>query len=329
MTKLAALVILGVVGFAWPVAGSPEQKELTLKEVIRLVQHRNRGAAPISGSLMEHGVDFNLTPKIAERLRKAGADDQVLQAVWKATPVGRTTPVALFANASGAEIQANFKEAEAYAAIQDEADASVKLRMIAEFEKELPQSPLLPYVYAQAAKVYQAEGDYARTIEYAEKSLQLDPNNVFGLILAAMVLPEPRLLHGSSAENGQRLTEAEKDAKRALELIAAWPRLPGETEEAYRRRTGALAADAHYALGMVNMARAQFEAAAVEYRQAIAAATGQPAPQYYFRLGEAYASEGKTAEALAALEQASQLGRGTPIQQYADQMIQQLQAGKN
>lgn len=302
-----------------------QQPELTLKDVLQLLKHRN--ANSLTGTLMERGVDFDLTPKIAEKLRKAGADDETLATIWRATPVGRTTPAALFTGASGAEIKANFKEAEAYAAIQDEPDSQVRLRMVDEFAQELPQSPLLPYVYAQAAKVYQAQGNYAQTLDYAQRSLKLDPHNIFGLILAAMVLPEPRMLQGSSAENARHLTEAENDAHQALDLIAALPQRQGETAEVYQRRKNALAADAHYALGMVSMARDQFDLAAAEYQKAIAAAV-KPAPQYYYRLGEAYASDGKTADAIQALAKASELGRGTVVGQFADQMIQQLKTQK-
>jgi len=47
-------------------------------------------------------------------------------------------------------------------------------------------------------------------------------------------------------------------------------------------------------------------------------------PQLYFRLGEVYENEGKKNEALEAFTKASELGRGTVLQQYADQRIAEL-----
>lgn len=319
-----AIVLVALI--AAPCTGTTAGRELTQKEVLELLRNHKTEPDYIAKTLGERGVDFNLTPAIAEKLQKTGATEPEMFAVWRATPGGRVTPAAVFTSSSGAAMQANLLEAEAYGSIQDELDRATKLRLIQDFESRFPNSPLLSYVYVQAAKTYQASGDEPRALDYAARSLKLDPQNIFALVIEAMVLPEPRLLEQAGAESAAHLDQAQKDAEQALHLISALPQLPSEAPQAYDDRKNALAGDAHFALGMVNMGRGQFDRAADEYRQAVACA---PKPEYYYRLGEAYASEGKIAEAITVLAKASQLGRGTVIGQYADQLIAQLKTDKN
>ena len=75
---------------------------------------------------------------------------------------------------------------------------------------------------------------------------------------------------------------------------------------------------------MEEMQQDQFDKAVAEYQAAISS-TSKPTFQYYYRLAEAYASEGHVLEAIASLQKASELGRGTPMQKYADDFISELQ----
>jgi tetratricopeptide (TPR) repeat protein len=99
---------------------------------------------------------------------------------------------------------------------------------------------------------------------------------------------------------------------------------PDETDGQFQARKGALAADAHFALGMEEMQQEHFERAVAEYQVAISS-TSKPTFQYYYRLAEAYASESKFPEAIASLQKASDLAHGTPMQKYADDFIAELQ----
>jgi tetratricopeptide (TPR) repeat protein len=71
------------------------------------------------------------------------------------------------------------------------------------------------------------------------------------------------------------------------------------------------------------MQRDQSEKAIEEFKTAISLSQ-TPNPQLYFRMGEIYANSGKNAEAVEAFTKASELGRGTIIQQYADKRIGEL-----
>jgi tetratricopeptide (TPR) repeat protein len=191
------------------------------------------------------------------------------------------------------------------------------------FEKKFPSSPLLSYVYTEAAKAQQQNGDLDAVVQYCRKSLKLDPDNTFSLIIMALVLPQPKLRESANEVAG-RLSEAAADANRALALLEKLQKRPEETDEQFQTRKGSLAAEAHFALGMEEMQQDQFDKAVAEYQAAISS-TRKPTFQYYYRLAEAYASEGHVSEAIAALQRASELTRGTAMQKYADDFIAELQ----
>ena len=92
---------------------------------------------------------------------------------------------------------------------------------------------------------------------------------------------------------------------------------PDESDSQFQDRRGALAADAPFALGMVDSQQEQFEEALAEYKLAISS-TSKPTFQYYYRMAEAYASVGQVPQAIDVLQKASELARGTPMQKYAD-----------
>ena len=51
----------------------------------------------------------------------------------------------------------------------------------------------------------------------------------------------------------------------------------------------------------------------------------KPNPQYYYRLGEVLANEGKKVEAMDAFRKAAAAGRGTVMEGYANRKLEALQ----
>jgi tetratricopeptide (TPR) repeat protein len=297
---------------------------LTLDEVIRLIKEKKSDPQSAASAIAGRGVDFELEEKVEKKLRKAGADDDLLAEVWKVTPSGKARMKALLTTPTGVDVQASAGEAMALQEIQNEGAPDRRLRMVDAFEKKFPNSPLLSYVYTEAAKAHQQKEDLDETVEYCRKSLKLDPDNTFSLIIMALVLPQPKLLKGNVSEVAARLSEAAADANRALALLEKLQQRPDETDEQFQTRKGSLAADAHFALGMEEMQQEHFDKAVAEYQAAISS-TSKPTFQYYYRLAEAYASEGHVPDAIAALRKASELAHGTPMQKYADDFIAELQ----
>lgn len=299
------------------------QPPLTIDEVIKLIKQNKKDPNQVLSAVAARGVDFDLDEKTEKKLRKAGADDQLLPEIWKVTPSGKASMQALLTTPSGIELQASAGEALALEEMQNEADADKRLRMADDFEKKFPNSTLLSYVYTSVAKAHQEKGNFDQAIEAGRKSLKLDPDNTFSLIILALVLQQPKELAGSGNAPTERLQEAEADGKRALTLLEKLKPRPGETDDQFQQRKGALAADAHFALGVVETQQDQYEEALAQYQAAVSSTT-KPTFQYYYRLAEAYASIGQVPEAIAALQKASDLAKGTPMQKYADDFMAEL-----
>jgi tetratricopeptide (TPR) repeat protein len=306
-----------------PPAASPAVP-LSVDEAIRLIKQGKNEPKAAASIITERGVAFELDEKTQKKLQKAGADDDLLAAIWQVTPSGKAHVRALLTSPTGVDIQASASEAKALQEIQNEGTPDRRLKLVDAFEKKFPASPLLSYVYTEAARAHQQDGTLDQALEYGRKSLKLDPDNTFSLIIMALVLPQPKLFKGNGTQVLALLTEAAADANQALKLLDKLQKRPDETDEQFQARKGSLAADAHFALGMEEMQRDQFDKAAAEYQTAISS-TARPPFQYYYRLAEAFASEGHTSEAVAALQKASELGRGTPMQKIADDFIADLQ----
>jgi tetratricopeptide (TPR) repeat protein len=299
------------------------KQPLTQSEVINLLKKNKKDLDVVYKALDERGVDFDLDRKIEKKMRNAGADDDMLQAIWKAGPTGRNEKTATLTSSAGVPLHAKYEEAMGYKTMENELDADKRLRMVEEFERRFPTSELMSSVYAQAAKSYREKGDLNKVVEYGEKSLKLDGNNLYSLLMVAIALPQPRMLESNPELSAQRLSTAEEYANRALKLIDGVPARPNETDEQLKKRKDALASDAHTALAMVYMGRDESAKAIEEFKTAISLSQA-PNPQLYFRLGEVCANSGETNEALEAFTKASELGRGTVLQQYAEQRIAEL-----
>ena len=320
LVRVAMVFLVGI----FPFLAAGQQAPLTQKEVRDLIKKNKQNPELVVKTVTDQTVAFDLDRKIEEKLRSAGATNEILQAIWKAGPFYRTAKNSSLTSATGKQLEATYDEAVAYQTIQNELDPDKCLQMVADFEKRYPNSQLLSHVYTQGANAEQQKGDLAQVIALGEKSLKLDPDNVLSLILVAVTLPQPKMIENlSAAETNQRLAEADADAQHALTLTDKVPKRAEETDEQFQKRQAGLISDAHTALALVNMQRDDTDKAIAEFQTAIATAP-KPNPVLYFRLGEIYANNGNKAKALEAFQKASQFGEGTVLKQYADQRIQDL-----
>lgn len=221
--------------------------------------------------------------------------------------------------------------------IQNELDPDKQIQMVNEFEKKYPNSPLLTHAYFFGATAFQQKGNVSKILEYGEKSLKLDPNNLRTLLVMASMLPQPQNLQGSDAEKEKKLGGAETDANKALQLIAQLPKPANLTDEQFEKNKKMLSNSAHASLGLVHLERSQSglqgpdkdELAKAEQEYKTAVSGDNPDPQDYYRLGEAYTMDGKTDEAIDAFSKASQLSQGSPLQALADKQIAKLKQSKS
>lgn len=225
-------------------------------------------------------------------------------------------------------------ETQAYEAIEKELDPDKQLQLVQSFEKQFPKSVLLSDVYFMAGGAAERKNDVPDALKYGEESLKLQPDNLRSLILVAGLLPLPQALQGTDDQKEQQLTAAEDDANRALQLLPNITRQANIPEDQFDRGKKTIEAQLHSALGMAHLEKAiltpgtpspaELSQAEQEYKAAVT--SPQPEAQDYYRLGEVCTRESKWDDAINAFTQAAQLGQGTMIQKYADDMIQKAKA---
>ena len=297
---------------------------LNQDDVSRLIKQDKEHPDLLEKTLHEQGVDFDLNPEIEKKMRKAGATDDILQAIWAAGPAVRNFKGAVVTSATGVPLTATYKEAMGYKTLEQASDPDTKIRMAMEFAQTFPNSELLSYVFTQAAAAFQQKRDYPNAVKTAKRSLELDPNNTYSLLIVATALSEPSMVRNSSDNGEWELIEAGTDAQRAIDLLPKLPTRSGETPEQFAARKAGIEASAHAALGSVDMQQDKNDEAIEEFKKAISLSQ-PPKASLYFRLGEIYSNIGKRQEAIEAFSKAAELGKGTVIETYAVQNLKELQ----
>jgi tetratricopeptide (TPR) repeat protein len=284
------------------------------------------------------GVDFDLTRGIEKKLRKSNASDEVIEAVRQAGPKVRAQMAKMILGPTPVGTQDVPKEqARSFSAITVESDPGKTVALVDKFAQEFPQSPLLSYVYSFGANAYQQKGDVEKVVDYTGKSLKLNPDNLTALILRLGMLPQPQYLRAHAADRGKIMREAEADADHALKLISQIPRQPTETDAEYQKRLAGFAGEIYGPLGTVHLEMASGGPAGLDRGELAKAekdlntavsSSANPDPRDYYRLGEAYALDGKWDDAVLAFKKAGGLGQGTLIKTYADEQIAQMKKRK-
>jgi tetratricopeptide (TPR) repeat protein len=299
------------------------QHQLSQDEVYQLIKKQKGHPDVVEKTLHDQGVDFDLNADIEKKLRKAGASGEILQAVWAAGPTVRDFKGATLMSATGAPLTSTYKEAMGYKTLEQASDPDTKIRMAMDFAQTFPKSELLSYVFTQAAAAFEQKGDFPNAAKTAQKSLELDPDNTYSLLIAATALSEPSMVRNAGATSGKVLGDAQTDAQRTLDLLSKLSARPDETPASFGTRKAGLESSAHAVLGSVAMQQDRNTQAITEFQKAISLA---PAPKasLYFRLGEVYATTGKKQEAIDAFSKAAELGKGTVVETYANQSIKEL-----
>jgi len=309
---------------------------MTEREVTKEVE--GAPAETVIKEVHERGVDFDLTHGIEKKLRKANASDEVIEAVQQAGPKVRAQIAKMILGPSPLGAQSvRAEEARPFSAILSELDPDKSIKLVDAFAKQYPNSPLLSMVYSFGANAYQQKGDVEKVVAYTGRSLQLNPDNLTSLILRVEMLPMPQYLRNHAADKSKILEEAENDAKRALQLTAQIPRQPHESDGQYQKRLDGFTSEIYGPLGTVHLElasggpagldRGELARAEQEINTAVTT-SANPDPRDYYRLGEAYALDGKWDDAIQAFKKAGGLGQGTLIKTYADEQIAQMKKRK-
>jgi tetratricopeptide (TPR) repeat protein len=308
---------------------------MTEKELMKEI--KTAPAETVIKDVGERGVNFEMTPDEEKKLRKAKATDEVIEAVRKAGPKARAQMAKMSMGQSQPTANYPKEQIVAFDAIRTELDPDKATALVDDFTKKYPDSGLLGYVYTYGANAYQQKGDVEKVVEYTDKGLKLNPDNLMCLILRIGMLPQPQYLNNHPADRDKILQEAESEANHALQLISRLPKQPNETDADHDKRLAQVSSSVYGSLGMVHLELAsealagpdkdELAKAEQEFKTALTS-SDRPYPGDYYRMGEAYSLDGKLDDAIAAFTQASQAGQGTMIKTYADQRIEELKKRK-
>src|SRR5271157_4006741 len=78
-------------------------------------------------------------------------------------------------SASAQLLKANGPEDKAFSAIEDEKSPAAKLQLLIDFEKNFPNSEVLPTVYSMLMNIYKDRNDTAKVNEFGGKAIKADP----------------------------------------------------------------------------------------------------------------------------------------------------------
>lgn len=172
------------------------------------------------------------------------------------------------------------------------------------------------YYYQNMMNSYQQLNDASHTIEYAEKTLGQDPDNLLALLTISSVMAErPSGDDKAKEEQMKKVIEYAKKAEAGVNKFA------GLSEE----QKSSLASTIHSTIGLANLNMKKYGDAEREYILAITAKKDDPVA--YFRLGLAFAQDKKIDQAMEALAKSVFLKGITETQ--ARDILKQLYEAKN
>jgi tetratricopeptide (TPR) repeat protein len=273
-------------------------------------------------------------PDAEKQLSKAKATLDVIAAIKAAGPKERQATARASAIASGLPVVAPEESAD-FKALETELDPDKSIAMAEAFAQKYPKSEVLSYVLVFEANAYENKGDAVKTVELAEKSLALKPDNFMALLMVCYAMPQPQYIKHHDADEGKQLEKAEAYCKQAQAAIESVKKLESESEADFADRKAGYASSIHADRGMIHLDLAQMGLMSIDTDEVVkavkeynaAVSYSRPQPTDYFRLGEANELLGKKDDAIAAYTQASQLGHGV-LKQYADRKIATLKAAK-
>ncbi len=153
-----------------------------------------------------------------------------------------------------------------------------------------------------AVQAEQQKNDYAQTVFYADRLLKADPKNAFALVTLAS--ETARHTRENDLDKDEQLAKVDKWAKDAVEAAKVMPKLRADISDAdWDGFKKDMEAQAYEAMGMADVVRKNYDGAATNYKQSLAAGT-TPNPATMVRLAQVYMSTGKLDNAVFTLDKA-------------------------
>lgn len=111
---------------------------------------------------------------------------------------------------ANAQLVAGSAEEKAFTRIEGEQNPDAKIALLLEFEKTYPQSRVLPDIYTMLMTVYHGKNDSAKVIDFGERAIKIDGENLNALLVVSRNLAIER----------KQIDKAISYAQKAIETVA-------------------------------------------------------------------------------------------------------------
>lgn len=205
--------------------------------------------------------------------------------------------------------------------------ASARSTALERFVTYFPESPYRAGAYSSLALAYQAQGNTQKMMEWAEKTLEVKPDEPSMLML----------ISDSLSDSNQQLDRAREIANRLLDLVTNQPeklRTAGLTDEQWASQKMFYDGIAHTTLGMIHLQKKAYNSAIEEFNRAAPGLKSQPFyhARNLFRKAVSYAQMGGRANLNKAVPLLNQvIALNSPFTAPAQTTLQQVQSllGRN
>lgn len=165
-----------------------------------------------------------------------------------------------------------------------EKDLKKRLQLLDQFVAKFPSSELRPQIYQLYFQTYQQQNDAARVVEYADKYLEFDKDNLGVLALRSYYFPYTLMANDPQVE--PKLRRADEAADQGLRTLETAKKPENLTDDQFAQQKRGASAIFHQTLGFVDLQRKDYKQAIGHLNQAIQANPEDPVN--FYRLGLAY-----------------------------------------
>ena len=208
----------------------------------------------------------------------------------------------------------NYVSATLFSAARSAADPKTQAALLERFAVAYPDSPYAENAQTLVANSYRQLRDYTKMYAFGQKILEKDPNNISMLLLLA----------DDSSDRGVNLDQADKNARKVLDLLPAAKKPDGLSDDQWSARVALQQGLAWSAIGQVAIARRQDAAALAAFQKAVPLVKAEPfsRARNQYRMAFALLNLKRAAEARTALTEAASLD--TPFQPLAREKLKSL-----
>jgi tetratricopeptide (TPR) repeat protein len=228
-----------------------------------------------------------LTGVVAIAAGAAGLMAQATPPTAPAAPAGPKQPAP--------KSQAELTAIQTMFAAQQKNDLDAVIKAADELMTKFADTEFKELALYMEAEAYSQKGDNTKAQVYSEQALALNPKSYqASIMLAELVVKQTR---ENDLDREEKLGKVEKYSKDAIEYVKDVPKpRPDVPDEQWSEFKKGIIARAHNAIGMGQLVRKKYDAAAAEFKLAV---DNDPQPTFMVRQASALQSLGKNEEASA------------------------------